>query len=87
MAERRPPTKAQEERAIAAFNARHPVGTRVRFWSGARRGDPSGTGTTISEALLWSRESAVVRIQRDAGGTDYLALTHVEVIESEVSRG
>lgn len=72
---------ARDRRECEAWNRRHPVGTRVKYWSLARAGEPTGTAVTIAAAGESPiRDAAVVRIRRDRGGTDYIALTHVEPI-------
>lgn len=68
------------EKKVERFNAAHPVGTRVRYWPLVRSGDPTGQATTSAPAELWPGGVAVVRVAKDGGGTDVIALTHVEVI-------
>lgn len=71
-------TKLQKaEAAAAAFNAKHPVGTMVRYWRGFKEGEPSGAGKTRSEAWAMPSETAVVLIEGTSGG---IALSHVEVV-------
>ena len=60
---------------VRLWNERHPVGTRVRFWLGARTGEPTGIATTRGPAELSDR-TAVVWLQ---GRDDAVALSHVEV--------
>lgn len=55
----------------------HPVGTVVRYWKGAREGDPSGTGPTRTQAYMGDSGHAVVFIE---GCSGYLCLSHVEVV-------
>lgn len=75
---RKPPTVAEEQRAVDAFNAEHRPGLRVRYWSGPRSGAPTGLATTTAEAEVWCRETATVRVRRDDGKGDVIALSHVE---------
>lgn len=60
----------------AAFNARAPIGTRVRYWRGVRQGAPSGEGTVRHPAMVQS-DHASVWITGCAGS---IALSHVEVV-------
>ncbi len=60
-----------------AFNAKYPVGTRVKYWSGVRGGKPDGETTTRSTASLVSA-CACVWLEGVRGG---IALTHIEVIQ------
>lgn len=53
-------------------------GSRVRYWPGFRRGDARGTATVISDGVVKFGGTDCVRIRMDNGGTDYMALTHVE---------
>jgi len=75
----RPPAKPKGP-SSKKWNDEHEVGTPVRYWRGARRGE-GRTGRTRS--LAWDLcGSPVVSIEGTAGG---IALTHVEVIaESEL---
>jgi hypothetical protein len=61
-----------------AWNAAHPIGARVRYWRGVKRGEPSGEGPTRSEAEVRG-DAAVVFI---AGCSGFIYLTHVEVVHS-----
>lgn len=65
------------EKTCAEWNAKHPVGTVVRYWRGLLGGEPSGTGPTILKAAVLGL-TAVVWID---GCRGCIALTHVEVIE------
>jgi len=70
---------AQE--AVDTWNRCHVVGTPVRYWSIARRGDPTGQGATLEPARILGG-SAVVRVRLShRGGTDLIALSHVEPLE------
>jgi hypothetical protein len=57
-----------------SFNDRYPVGTKVRFWRGAKVGEGQ-LGRTTSEAWLLSGHTPVIRTS--SGGT--ISLSHVEV--------
>lgn len=59
-----------------AFNAVHKVGTRVRYWRGARDGDGL-VGKTADKAYVLSGHTAVVHIE---GCSGCIALSHVEVL-------
>lgn len=59
------------------WNRVHPVGTLVKFWRGAKEGEPSGQGTTYAPAEVLSGHTAVVWIESCRG---CVALTHVEAI-------
>jgi len=64
------------DQQVAQFNREHKVGTRVRYWRGAREG-AGVLSTTRSEA--WNLCGApVVLIDGTSGG---IALTHVEVVQ------
>lgn len=72
------PNPTQLARVVDDFNARAPIGTRVRYWTGARRG-PGAIGETRSPAQLLGDHTPVVWITGARGG---IALSHV-VIEPE----
>lgn len=59
------------------FDAKYPIGTRVRYWKGVRSGDPEGESVTRSNAGVIG-QSACVLIEGVRGA---VALTHVEVVE------
>jgi hypothetical protein len=61
---------------VSAWNAKHPIGTAVRFWPGVKEGD-GRLGATRSEAYVDSAGQAVVFITDYAG---YVALSHVEAV-------
>jgi hypothetical protein len=65
------------EADVIAFNEVVPEGTMVRYWRGAREGEPSGTGRTRCPAQVLSGHTAVVWIE---GFRGCVALSHVEVI-------
>lgn len=78
--------KAREpgEKAAAEFNKAYPVETVVRYWKGAAGVGIPLTGKTIEPAKVWGLSyTAVVRVQDVCGGTDYIALTHVQVPQAE----
>jgi hypothetical protein len=54
------------------------VGRPVLFWPGEKRGT-GRCGTVISEPAPFGGR-ACVRIRKVLGGTDYIAVTHVEPI-------
>lgn len=58
------------------FDAKHPIGTRVRYWKGIRSGDPDGESVTRSSAGVVGGSPCVL-IEGVRGA---IALTHVEVI-------
>lgn len=59
---------------IDLFNARHPIGTRVRYWKGAR-GVGHGIEAETTMPAVNMRGRAVVKVPGDI-----IALTHVEVL-------
>lgn len=60
------------------FNLRVPIGTPVRFWSGARQGEGKVSKT---RTRAWSTPSAaMVSVEGYPGG---IALTHVEVVPAD----
>ena len=64
-------------------------GTKVNYWPGLRRWPdpkapeipPRGVATVISDGPVDFCGTQCVRIQKADGGTDYMALTHVERID------
>ena len=71
------PPKKPAQRECEAWNARHPIGTMVRYWRGTRDGEPSGTGpTTFAACVLGGVAVLWVR-----GLSGCVALSHVEPIE------
>lgn len=67
--------------AVAAsrtWNAAHPVGTPVRFWTGMRKGD-GVESVTRSTAQVLGGHTAVVWVE---GEGSCIALTHIERIGS-----
>jgi len=76
--------RAAAEADARAFNEANPVGrTLVRYWRGVREGAPSGVGLTRSPAWALSGHTAVVMVEGTSGG---IALTHVEVVDTEATR-
>jgi hypothetical protein len=61
--------------AVDTWNALHPIGTRVWFWPGTRKG-PASQGTTRSHAIVDRGGQAVVFIDGFAG---CIALENVQV--------
>ncbi len=63
---------------VDRFNARYPVGTRVRCWKGAGgRHKPSSLTRTVTRASVLSGHTAVVWVE---GETGCIALTDVAPI-------
>ncbi len=71
---RQPPTAEELQRQVDAWA--HPEGTAVRFWPGAREGEPCA-GVTRSAACILGGHTAGVYIA--PGG--FVALSHVEVVD------
>lgn len=69
------PPNPQEQ--ADAWNAKHPVGTLVRYWRGVRGDGHDETGETRSPAQVLAGHSAVVWIYGCSGS---IRLTHVEAI-------
>lgn len=67
---------------VQAWNARHSIGTPVRYWTGARTG-PGQIGETKTIATVMGGHTAVVWV---TGHNACIALTHVEAI-TEDERG
>lgn len=65
----------KNERLMTEWNAAHPVGTRVRYWSFVREGEGK-LSVTRSQAWLVSGHACVL-VKGKAGG---IALTHVESV-------
>lgn len=65
-----------EARKAENWNRQHPVGTSVRYWTGAKEG-PGKLSTTRAPAELLSGHTAVVWIEGEAG---CVALSHVEPV-------
>jgi hypothetical protein len=57
-------------------------GTKVNYWPGARHPEipPRGVATVISDGPVEFGGTECVRIRKPDGGTDYIALTHIEPI-------
>lgn len=68
--------RRMNEAEIAAFNARAPIGTKVRYWAGLREGD-GVEGVTRSAAYLLGGHTPVVFV---TGYAACVSLTHVEVL-------
>jgi hypothetical protein len=67
------------------FRLANPVGTRVRYWTGAREGD-GRMGYIWHPATVLGGHTAVawVRVEGTDENVGAVALTHVEPIRSEV---
>lgn len=71
------PRKTKKPQEIAdAFNAEHPEGTPVRYWTGLREG-PGRESVTRSAAWVLGGHTPVVRVQDHAA---CVALSHVEAV-------
>jgi hypothetical protein len=70
------PRGAEASATVEAWNARHPVGTRVRYWTGLREGEGVESATR-SRASVLGGHTAVVWVEGEAACN---ALTHVEAI-------
>lgn len=56
-------------------------GTQVLYWPGIRHANyPGRHGTIISDGVVQFCGTDCVRVETLESGTDYIALTHVEVI-------
>lgn len=64
---------------VAEFNAKAPVGTRVRYWPGIREGE-GRLGKVRHEAYVFGEVEAVCMVTGQAG---CVALSHVEVVGAE----
>lgn len=64
-----------EIEAVEEFNKAYPVGTVVRYWTGAKEG-PGRTGKTRSKAHLFGGHTAVVWVM---GLGSCVALSHIVV--------
>lgn len=79
VASRRPPTRkelAQQE--ADAFNAAHPVGTMLRFWSGVKEGAPTGLAAISHPAQVMSDHASVWM----SGVRSCHSLSHVEAVDT-----
>lgn len=65
------------ERIVEEWNRRVPVGTAVRYWTGAKSG-PGRRGETRSEAFALGGHTACVQVTGHAAA---IALSHVELLE------
>lgn len=63
----------------AEWNARHPVGTAVRYWFGSREGAPKGEGNTHAAAFAFGDE-AVVSVYDVGGFVGYFTTACIEAI-------
>lgn len=64
---------------VERFNRKHPIGSRVRCWSGLRSGASIDTKTR-SPASLLGGHTPVVWVEGHAG---CISLAHVEVLPEE----
>lgn len=70
-------TRSKNSVTAAQFNAQHPVGTRVRYWSWTREGE-GVLSRTRAEAVVLAHGVSVVAVDGRAG---CIALTHIEVVD------
>ncbi|GLX06719.1 hypothetical protein Misp03_36460 [Microbispora sp. NBRC 16548] len=78
-----PVTKTDIRRAMTtvdAWNAEHPIGTAVRYWTGFREG-PGKISNTRTVAQLIAGQSPVVWVE---GEGSCISLTHVEPVDEEL---
>ena len=69
-------TRPKQKKLVETWNAAHPIGTPVRYWTGVREGDGK-TSKTRSEAQLLSGHTAVVWMEAESG---CVCLSHVEAL-------
>jgi hypothetical protein len=74
--ERKPPSKAAMLKAVAAWNAKHPIGTKVYYWSGVREG-AGREGVTYTEAQILGGHTAGVYLEK----CGFMALSHVAAMQ------
>ena len=72
-----------EAKLADAWNARHPIGTLVRFWPGLRMGDGQVSRTRTAAELLYGT-TAVLWVESRG---DCIALTHIEAITEAATSG
>jgi hypothetical protein len=65
-----------KQKIVDAFNAKNPVGTPVRYWTGLKEG-PGKESKTRSRAEILSGHTPVVWVENESG---CICLTHVQVI-------
>jgi hypothetical protein len=63
---------------VENFNLKHPVGTKVRYYSGVKDGKPS-EGKTSGPADLLGGHTPVVFVE----GVGAIALTHIEIVKEK----
>ncbi len=72
-----PPSRVElAKRQAEAFNATHPEGTMLRYWSGLREGEPTGVAP-IRHAATVMCDHAVIWLK---GVSSCHSLTHVEAV-------
>lgn len=76
----KPPTQAALQKQIDDWNAKHPIGTQVKYWRGVKEGEPSGIGPTCHAATILGGHTAVAWI---TGSSGCISLTHVEGVEED----
>lgn len=70
-----PPTPRElAQREADAFNEAHPIGTVLRYWSGLKEGEPTGTAPIYHEATVVC-DHAVIWM---SGVSSCHSLSHVE---------
>ena len=55
-------------------------GSLVKYWPGIKGEGPTRYAHIISDGVVKSGGTDCVRIEKSYGGTDYIALSHVEVV-------
>ncbi len=66
-------------KAVQEWNAKHPIGTQVRYWTSLRQG-PGRVGVTTSEAYMLSGHTPVVMID---SARSCVGLSHVDAIPDD----
>ena len=66
---------------IEAARQRFPIGTEVRYWSGAKQGEPTGTGTVEGEPYMFGTHTLCAYIRGKDGGHDHIAVTNLETYD------
>jgi hypothetical protein len=74
----KPPRRNDLQIQVDSFNAQVPVGTVVRYWLGARNGQPSGVGAIKHPATVLGGHTAVGWIE----GHGAIALSHIDATGS-----
>jgi hypothetical protein len=72
--------RPMRQRDIEAAQRRYPVGTRVRYWSGAKIGEPTGTGTVEAAPYMFGGHTLCAFISDPNRHSDHIAVTHLEAL-------